>query len=189
MTVVQQNRLAMFLAVLGVMDKYSSVWSTMTALADMVTRLTNYTDSIQDKTGVQGTALTGIAGGKRRNRMDMIQKALAIAGDLHALATKNNNSTLQAKTALELTDLVRMGDTLVGPRCQEIHELANTNAAALAKYGVAAADITALQTAIDAYTSVLTKPREAVVGRKEVTGSIAQDEDAADKLLRTSSIR
>ena len=59
----QQNKLAMFLAVLGVMDKYSSVWSSMTALAEIVTRLTNFTTAIQDKTGVQGTPLTGIAGG------------------------------------------------------------------------------------------------------------------------------
>ena len=77
----QQNKLAMFLAVLGVMDKYSSVWSSMTALAEIVTRLTNFTTAIQDKTGVKGTPLTGIAGGKRRMRMDMIQQALAIAGD------------------------------------------------------------------------------------------------------------
>jgi hypothetical protein len=180
----QQNKLSMFLAVLGVMDKYNSVWSAMTAVAEMVTRLTGYTDSIQDKTGVQGTPLTGIAGGKRRNRIDMMEKALAIAGDLHALATKNNDSTLQAKTALELSDLTRLGDTLVAPRCQEIYALVNTNTAALANYGVTAADITALQAAIDAYTDVLTKPREAVVGRKEVTGSMAQDEDAADELFK-----
>ena len=156
----QQNRLSMFLAVLGVMDKYNSVWSAMTAIADMVTRLTGYTDSIQDKTGVQGTALTGIAGGKRRNRMDMIQKALALAGDLHALATKTNDSTLQGKVAVELSDLVRVGETVIAPRCQQIHDLANTNQAALADYGVAKEDITALQTAIDAYMPLITKPRE-----------------------------
>jgi hypothetical protein len=180
----QQNRLSMFLAVLGVMDKYNSVWSAMTAITEMVTRLTSFTDSIQDKTGVQGTPLTGIADGKRRNRMDMIQQAVAIAGDLQALATKTNDSTLQGKVATELTDLVRLGETVVAPRCQQIHDLASANAAALVTYGVTAADITTLQSVIDAYTAVLSKPREAVVGRKEVTGSISQDEDAADTLLK-----
>jgi hypothetical protein len=183
MTTNQQNRLSMFLAVLGVMQKYNSTWSAMTAIADIVTRLTNYVNAIQDKSGVQGTPLTGIAGGKRRNRMDMIEKTLAIAGDLHALAA-NNDPVLQAKAALDLTDLVRLGETVVAPRCQEIHDLASAKTAALANYGVTAADIAALQTAIDAYTAVLTKPLEAVVGRKEVTGSIAQDEDAADKVLK-----
>jgi hypothetical protein len=104
--------------------------------------------------------------------------------DLHALATKTNDSALQGKVAVELSDLVRVGETVIAPRCQQIHDLANTNQAALADYGVAKEDITALQTAIDAYMPLITKPREAVVGRKEVTGSIAQDEDAADKLLK-----
>jgi hypothetical protein len=184
MTTNQQNRLSMFLAVLGVMQKYNSAWSAMTALAEMVTRLTAYTGALQDKTGVQGTPLTGIAGGKRRNRIDMIEKTLAMAGDLHALATKNNDSVLRAKVALDLTDLMRASETVVGTRCEQIYDLANTNTAALANYGVAAADITALKTAIDAYTDLLTKPRQAVVSRKEVTGGIAQDEDAADKLLK-----
>jgi hypothetical protein len=180
----QQNKLAMFLAVLGVMDKYSSVWSSMTALAEIVTRLSNFTTSIQDKTGVQGTPLTGIAGGKRRMRMDMIQQALAIAGDLQALATKTNDSALRGKVAFELADLVRLNETLIAPRCQQIHDLAKENAGALLTYGVTAADITTLQTVIDAYTAVLTKPREAVVARKEVTGSITHDEIAADTLLK-----
>ena len=43
----QQNKLAMFLAVLGVMDKYSSIWSSMTALAEIVTRLTNFTTAFR----------------------------------------------------------------------------------------------------------------------------------------------
>jgi hypothetical protein len=49
---------------------------------------------------------------------------------------------------------------------------------------VEAADIAAVQAAIDAYMALVTKPREAVVGRKEVTGSIAQDEEAAGQLLK-----
>jgi hypothetical protein len=184
MNAIQQNKLAMFLAVLGVMDKYHSVWSTMTALAEIVTRLANFTTAIQDKSGVQGTPSTGIAGGKRRTRMDMIQQALAIAGDLQALATKTNDSTLRGKVAFELTDLVRLNETSVAPRCQQIHDLAKTNAIELRNYGVTTSDITTLQTVIDAYNAALTRPRELVSGRKEVTGSIAQDEIAADTLLR-----
>ena len=189
MNSVQQNRLAMFLAVLGVTDRYNSAWSAMTAFAEIVTRLTGYTASIQDKTGVQGTALTGIAGGKRRNRMDMMQKTLAMAGDLHALATKNNDAALQGKVKMEISDLVRLGETVVGPHCQQVYDLANANQAALVDYGVAKEDVTALKAAIDLFMGLITKPREAVVGRKEVTGSIAQDEAAADKLLKDEPIR
>jgi hypothetical protein len=57
---------------------------------------------------------------------------------------------------------------VVAPRCQEIRDSANSNAAVLqAGYGVAATDIGALQTAIDIYRPLISKPREAVAGRKE----------------------
>lgn len=67
MTTTQQNRLAMFLAVLGVMEKYNGSWAALTAIADMVTRLDDLTIGMQESSGVQGTKRTGIAGGNGVN--------------------------------------------------------------------------------------------------------------------------
>src|ERR1700724_609872 len=158
MTSSQQNRLAMYLAVLGVMQKYNSVWSAMTAIAEMVTRLQGLTASIQNASGVQGSPLTGIAGGKRRKRIEMMNQTLAIAGDLHALAVKGGDAAMQDKCDIQPSDLTRLGETEVAPRCQEIRDLANSNAAALADFGLTGTDITALQTAIDEYKALITKP-------------------------------
>src|SRR5947209_1866696 len=115
--------------------------------------------------------------------MAMMQKALELAGDLHSFAVKNGNAELQAKCDLTITDLVRMGETVIAPRCQEIRDLADSNAAALVPYGVEAADITALKTLVDDYKALIAKPREAVVSRKAVTGNITDDYAAADDLL------
>lgn len=46
MTSPQQNKLAMYLAVLGVRAKYNSVWSAMTAIAGRVTRLQGFVTGI-----------------------------------------------------------------------------------------------------------------------------------------------
>ena len=185
MTSLQQNKLSMYLAVLGVMAKYNAVWTAMAAIADMVTSLQDLTSSIQETSGVQGSPLTGVAGGKRRKRIDMIEKTMAIAGDVHALAVKNGDTEMQAKCDLELTDLLRLGATVVAPRCQEICDFANANDKTLQTgYGTEEADVTALQGAIDLYKPLITKPREAVVSRKEATGNIAEDEETADTLLK-----
>lgn len=61
---------------------------------------------------------------------------------------KNGDAPMQAKVDLQLTDLIRMGESEIAPRCQEIRDLANTNAAGLAAFGTTATEITALQTAI-----------------------------------------
>jgi hypothetical protein len=82
----------MCLAVIRVMTKYNSAWSALPKMADMVTRLDTSTKGMQDKSGVQGTPTTGIAGGKRTKRMEMMERAIAIAGDLHSLAVANNDA-------------------------------------------------------------------------------------------------
>ena len=181
----QQNRLSMYLAVLGVMAKYNAVWAAMTAIADMVTRLQDLTSSIQEASGVQGSPLTGIAGGKRRKRMVMMEKTVELAGDLHALAVKHGNADLEAKSDLELSDLVRLGEPVIAPRCQEIHTFANANRAELETgYGVETESIVNLQTAINEFKPLISKAREAIVNRKEATGDIVTDEATADRLLK-----
>jgi hypothetical protein len=174
----------MFPAVLGVMDKYNAVWAALTAIADMVTRLQGFASDLQGTSGIQGTPQTGIAGGKRRANVTMINLAAEIAGDLHAFAVKNNDTVLVAKVDLHVSDLANRGDTVVGPHCQEIHDLANTHAADILSFGTTAADITALKTAIDAYTPLVTKPRETIVSRKVVTGEIEATQNDADNLLK-----
>ncbi|HEX3817907.1 MAG TPA: hypothetical protein VHW03_06440 [Chthoniobacterales bacterium] len=169
MSTYQQNRLAMYLALLSVMTKYNTVWTAMTAIADMVTRLQDLTSSIQETSGIQGSPLTGISGGKRRKRMDMMGKTVALAGDVHALAVKTGDADMEAKSDLELTDLVRMGENVVAPRCQAIHDYAMTNSATLVSgYGVAATDIGDLQASISAFPRPSAKPaRPSSAARKQ----------------------
>lgn len=115
----------------------------------------------------------------------MVEAAFAVAGDLHALAVKNGDADLEAKTDYEITDLLETTQNLIGPLCQNIHDWAMTNAAALATgYGTTAADLTDLQTKITAYNPDIAKPRDAIVARKDVTGDIATDEKTADGILK-----
>jgi uncharacterized protein YycO len=79
---------------------------------------------------------------------------------------------------------VHLGETVVGPRCTDIHTLAQENAAELVDYGTTAEDITALQSAIDEFMTRLGEPRKVIVSRKQVTDELAGDEEAADKVLK-----
>lgn len=99
MTSLQQNRLSMILAVLGVMEKYTAAWTAFTAMGNMVTRLSDLADSIQERSGLQGSVRTGIAGGKRRKRLVMMEQALAIA----AICTASPSSRATTSYRLSLT--------------------------------------------------------------------------------------
>jgi hypothetical protein len=114
----------------------------------------------------------------------MINLAADIAGDLHAFAVKSGDTELAAKVDLPISDLANEGDTVIGPHCQEIHDLADSHSADIAPFGTSKADITAFQAAIDLYSPLATKPRQAIGARKVVTGGIETTQEKADALLK-----
>ena len=181
---IQRNKLSMTLAVLGVMDTHKSAWQGLAGIAAMVQRLTDLVDDIQEASGIQGTPRDGIARGKNRKQVAMINLAAEVAGDLHSLAMKRQDDELAGKSAVEISDLVNTGDSLVAGRCREIHKLGVENAADIAPFGTAAEDLTALDDAIKAYEAVTTAPRQAIVMGKRVTGGIEADVKSADALLK-----
>ena len=181
----QKNKLSMVLAVLGVMETHKAVWQPLAGIADMVQRLGDLTDSIQEASGIQGTPRDGIAKGKNRKQVAMINLAAEVAGDVHSLAVAQKDDVLAGKSAVEISELVNTPDTLVAARCREIYQLGMENAAALAPFGTAAADLAALDEAIQAYDKMATAPRQATVAAKGVTAGIDTDIRSADALLRT----
>lgn len=183
MTNPQKNKLSMFLAVLGVLKKYETAWRPLAGLADLVKSLGDLTAAVQASSGVQGTPLTGITSGKNRKQVEMIERTMEVADDLHAVAVTLGDDVLASKTDLELTDLVRMQDVLVGPYCRTIYDLALPHTAALAGLGTTAQDLAELDAAITVYLPLATAPRVAKTGSAGVTGDIDLDVKAAMLLL------
>ena len=185
MDIHQKNKLSMYLAVLGVMEKYDSVWLPLSGIAAMVQRLEELVESIQEASGIQGTKRDGIAKGKNRKQVTMINLAAEVAGDLHSLAVAQKDDVLAGKSAVEISDLVNTPDTLVAARCRAIHKLGMKNSEGIAAFGSGAEDLAALDLAIKDYEKVATAPRQALVTAKGVTGGIAADFQSGDALLKT----
>jgi hypothetical protein len=66
---------------------------------------------------------------------------------------------------------------------QQIHDLGNTNVAALAPFGVTAPTITALQTRIDAYRAAIGSPRTAKAQKSTATDMLSDEFARADMIL------
>jgi len=176
-----RNKFSRSLAVLGVMDTFNASWQPFAGIAAMVPRLTGLTESIKDASGIQGTPRDGVAKGRNRKQVAMINLAAEVAGDLHSLAMAKKNDELAAKAAVEISDPVNTSDTLVAGRCREIHQLAVANAAGIAPFGTEAEDLTALDETIKDYESVVTAPRQAILTGKKVTGDIVAGIRSADR--------
>ena len=180
----QRNRLSMQLAVLGVMETYASEWQAFPAIQEIVTRLDGLVQNVQNNSGLQGTPRTGITQGKNRKLVEMIRRTAELAGDLHAHAVKQQNDALAGQVDVEVSDLAKLAEPLVGPRCRELYTLVNQHAAELEEYGTTAADVAALDAAIAAYETVVTAPRQATAVNTSVTAAIAADLRAGSELLK-----
>ncbi|SRR5581483_4010412 len=183
MNTKQHNKLAMYLAVKGVLDANNSTWQSLQAFADGYTDFSQHVKNIQILGQSRMTDMTGIALDKKASRLAMGTAALEIASAVHAFAVKNKNNTLATETDFVLSDLTAGRDADAVKDCQNIHDLANTNIAGLGNYGVTAAKLTALQAAIDAFSAIVSKPRDNIAAGKTVTQQLSDEFDAADETL------
>lgn len=126
---------------------------------------------------------TGLATDKKVSKNTLSRTASIIAGQIFAFAAKNKNNLLKEAVDFSATDLRRLKDEELVPRCQEIHSLGTTNRAALTDYGVTNAALTELQTEIEAYAANVPKPRSAQTDRSTVKLNLKNLFAEADEIL------
>jgi hypothetical protein len=179
----QQNKLAMYLAVKGVVDANDTTWQSLQAFADGYTDFTGHITQIQTLNLTQVTDSTGIALDKKASKAAMAAAAQQISAAVHAYAVKTKNNTLANETAFTVSDLTTDRDADAIKDCQNIHDLANTNLASLAGYGVTTANLLGLQAVINAFKGMVSKPRDNIVEGSTVTKELSSEFDAADVTL------
>jgi hypothetical protein len=142
------------------------------AIADTLAEINGDLAALAGLEKKQQQPVTGPAADKAALRHDYEEAILAVAGQLAALGAKKNDLTLEAQADLTMTDLEDMAaDDLVGA-ADRIGDLATANLAALAAYNILPATLTALAAFKPKFQALKTKPREAVVGRKQETDLI-----------------
>lgn len=109
--------------------------------------------------GGQEASRTGVAADKRAAESALMDATLKIAKIVRAFAADTGNNTLRDEVDLQPTDLKRLRDDQLAPRCQIIHDRATANLAALKDYGLTEVKLTDFQNKIDAYSSQVLKPR------------------------------
>jgi hypothetical protein len=172
MNKVNENRFSMFHAVLAVCTKYAATWTGVVGYKKAHDELEVNVASIKEASTVQETNMKGAALDKRFKRDAMSAKTLEVARAVYAYAEDEGDLVLREKMDLSESDLNRKRDAVVSALCQGVKDVAGVLIASLGDYGLVAADVTALQTAIDNYTAVVSAPRNATGVRKGATAEI-----------------
>lgn len=139
--------------------------------------------NIKSSAQLSSAVLTGIAADKKVSKRSLSELSATMGGRIYAFAAKNGNNTLKDAVNFSVSDLLRLKDGELAPRCQAIHDAGITNLAALSDYGVTNDKLAELQTAITAYSVAVPKPRTAISNRSTLKANIKQMFKDADAIL------
>jgi hypothetical protein len=183
MTDPQENKLSMFRATITVLDNNASQYAGVAALVTQVGNVHSSVDLIGQLVQIQGSPTTGVTVDKAALQQQMVDMTMRVAGALKAFASDTNNATLLHQADINKSTFTRARDDQRDDIAQQIHDLANTNIAALAPFGITAATLSALKTRIDAYIAAIGSPRVARVKIKTATEMLDAEISRVEMIL------
>ncbi|MCD9188977.1 MAG: carboxypeptidase-like regulatory domain-containing protein [Pyrinomonadaceae bacterium] len=183
MNAIQEAKLTMFRTIEKLCDDFPAIIALILALVTAVAELKAHIAEILSLDQAIGTDLKGITRDKSILKKELAKLASIIAGAIYAYATVIRNNTLAQEVNTNNTKLLRTSDDSLAPRCQAIHDKAQTLRAELADYNVNSQTLTELQTAIDNYQAATPKQRTAVTDRKVQNKQLATVFKKIDELL------
>jgi hypothetical protein len=157
----QKARFNMRKAVEQHLDENTVIIAAVPAFPTALGKLKTFNDRIAAAAGLQETPRTGVAKDKQARKDELIQNALKVVKPARAYAAATGDNTLRDEIDYSETDLNRLRDEQLAPRCQVIHDRAAALLEEMNDYGLTQAKLTALQTAIDNYSAETPKTRAA----------------------------
>jgi len=173
----------MYRAVETLLDNNAAKTGPITALATAITNFKNLIGEIDTAEMEKQTATTGKTANKGEAEAVLIAEAVTIAAALKALGSVLNDKELLEAGSETKSSLYGTRDTDLITKTQVIHDFANTNAVALADYGITPAMITSLQTRIDDFNSALGTREESMALRVAAGAEVESFFKDADNIL------
>ena len=178
-----ENKLTMYRAVETLMDNNAAKTGPITALSTAITNFKNLIGEIETAEQEKQTATTGKTASKGEAEAILISEAVTIAAALKALGSVTNDKELLEAGSETKSSLYGTRDTDLVTKTQQIYSYANTNAAALADYGITPAMITSLQTRITEFNAALGTREESMALKVAAGAEVEGSFNDADNIL------
>jgi len=180
----QSNAFNMFKAVLVVLNSFPTVWNSNATINAVVSAFQSVIGNLIGSEQNQRTGTIGVTQTKAQVLNALINVAIAVADAGYAYAVSVDDLQLKKTCNLNITALGRAKDVDIIALCQNLHDAVNPIVGNLAAYGANAAGISALQTAITAFSNITGAPADARAAVKVATKNIAQEVADGKKTLK-----
>jgi hypothetical protein len=175
----------MFRAVYALRSDYSTLISSIPALASGFNDLQARISNISGLVSLQAAVISGIAIDKENLKAKMAILTYNYSGAARAWAAGNKDDTTYEALNLVQSVIKKKPDEVAGPACLNIYNIMNANAAALLPFGLTAAMLSELNTTISDYIAIVPLPANAINIRQTYTDNIIKSvRQGADFLKR-----
>jgi len=180
----QLDHLNMYDAVLLTLNSNSSTWSSNTAVSAVVTAAQAQVAAINNAQIGQINNSKAFTINKENLKNNLVALALLHADAGRSYATSIGNTVLQQELKTTKTKLFYLTDGQLAPYCQNIYNFVNPLVGSLASYGVTAATLAALQSAINVFLASVGQPHSIRSGAVAYTISIEEQITALNILMK-----
>ena len=177
------NKLKMYQTVASVCTKHQAVWSGVPAFAEAYNSFADQVSLLKEQAIIQEMTAKGVAEHKSNVLQNVIEKAVVVSRALSALALKNIDSELLARSLQSRSEWKRGNELVRVHRLQILLTDVNANEVALTEYGITPVFIDELDALITEYVDQVHKPRLAILDRKHATLMMEQKMRNIDVLL------
>jgi hypothetical protein len=153
--------LIVFKDIIPVFEAVEALDAIIKAIGDM--------QNEQGKVNVQASTLE-----KREAEKKMVELAVKVANVLSVIGFVTNNADLLTLQGLSDNSLYKLNESDTIAHSRRIFDTAGNNAAALKEYGIEESEIAALETAIQAFDSLVSKPKDTIGMHKQRTTNLTQ---------------
>lgn len=163
-------------------DAYKSIWQTLEAFSDGVTKIEGSLNILHTLQQLQSGKTTGITADKKRLDQSMMKRTVIVANALHTYGTLKPDAGIVANSNLSIHKLEAIPDSEKDDRCQALYDLAiqvcTDDPAGAAKVGLhlgpdpADKFLGPLAASITAFTAAVHSPAKAIDKRADATEAI-----------------
>jgi hypothetical protein len=188
MTLRQQAKLSMLMVLCEYLSQKTEIVNLIPNLSDLLIQLQSLISQIQTQSQQQSLNQTGVAITKKEARKQLVDSAADIARKLSAYALMVNNDSLLKEIHIQDYELLRMPDEKLKEACQLIYERGLANVEAAAQYGLHSRPLTYLLNTIDAFNTIIPKPRLTETDKKMATLRLVELFAEADVILEKTDM-
>jgi len=151
------------------------ITDSIPAFAEGIVSLKGYNTQIRGLYAEQQQVITGIATEKANATNSVVHWTIDFGGGIHSYAIAIGDSLLSEKVDFCQSEIAGLRASELLARATNVLGLAQgISADNLAHYGMTASDVTAFTAAVQTFSDLKSKPREAIIDRSGSTDSIAE---------------